>query len=242
MEIDRTARRVLGSLIEKRWTTPDQYPLTLNSLVAACNQKSNRDPEMRLEEFIVDGCLRQLRFSELVMIVERDVGRTTRYAERLSEKLGLSRQEQAILAELMLRGPQSSTELYRRCLRMAQFQNAEEVEGLLHGMAPKGWTKLLPRESGQRHARWQHLFAPASETAEDVTVTAPVELTPLPYSSPTLPTSPTPLPTSSSATAAPAPAPPPRTEELSLLRAEVAALRAEIEALREEVLREPPPA
>jgi uncharacterized protein len=236
MEIDRTARRVLGSMIEKRWTTPEQYPLTLNALTAACNQKSNRDPEMHLEEFLVDGCVRQLRIAELVMIVERDVGRTTRFAERLSERLGLSRQEQAILAELFLRGPQTSPELFRRCLRMAEFQNAEQVESILQGMATKSWTRLQPRESGQRHARWQHLFAPASEKAEEPTRTAPVDVdvpvaTPL-SASPAHPTAAAfPAPVASTA---------PRTEELSLLRAEVAALRAEIEALRDEILREPP--
>src|SRR5262245_12592218 len=106
MEIDKTSRRILGALVEKRWTTPEQYPLTLNALVAACNQKSNRDPELQLEEFLVEGCLYQLRLAELVMVVERESGRTVRYAERFSEKLDLSRQQQALLAELMLRGPQ----------------------------------------------------------------------------------------------------------------------------------------
>src|SRR6187455_2495139 len=166
MQIDRTARRILGSLIEKQWTTPEQYPLTQNALVLACNQKSNRDPEMQLEEFIVAGCLQQLRFDGLVSIVERDVGRTLRYAERLSEKLDLSRQDQAIVAELMLRGPQTSTELHRRCSRMADFKSPEEIEGILQGMAAKHWTKLLPREPREKYPRWTHLFAPANEVEE----------------------------------------------------------------------------
>lgn len=166
MQIDRTARRILGALLEKRWTTPEAYPLTLNSLVLACNQKNNRDPVTQLEEFIVEGCLYQLRLEGLVTVVERDVGRTTRYAERLSEKLDLSRQQQAILCELMLRGPQSVGELYRRCERMAHFENEGEVEGLLRGMADRHWTQLLPRETGQRHQRWRHLFAPADETPD----------------------------------------------------------------------------
>ena len=166
MEIDRTARRVLGALLEKRWSTPEQYPLTLNSLVAACNQKSNRDPEMHLDDFLVEGCLFQLRTAELAMVVERDVGRTTRYAERLSEKLDLSRQQQAIVAELLLRGPQTSNELLRRCERMAHFENEGEVEGLLRGMADLKWAQLLPREPGQRQQRWKHLFTPAGEEPE----------------------------------------------------------------------------
>jgi uncharacterized protein YceH (UPF0502 family) len=140
MRIDRTSRRIIGSLIEKRWTTPEQYPLTLNALVAACNQKSNRDPETQLEEFIVEGALYQLRLEGLVSVVERDTGRAVRYSERLEEKLGLSRQQQAIVAELMLRGPQTAGELSRRCERMAHFENEGEVENLLRGMADRGWT------------------------------------------------------------------------------------------------------
>jgi uncharacterized protein YceH (UPF0502 family) len=166
MRIDRTSRRIIGSLIEKRWTTPEQYPLTLNALVAACNQKSNRDPETQLEEFIVEGALYQLRLEGLVSVVERDTGRAVRYSERLEEKLGLSRQQQAIVAELMLRGPQTAGELSRRCERMAHFENEGEVENLLRGMADRGWTKLLPREPGQRHQRWKHLFAPDDEAPD----------------------------------------------------------------------------
>lgn len=166
MEIDRTARRVLGALLEKRWSTPEQYPLTLNALVLACNQKSNREPEMHLDDFLVEGCLFQLRQAELVSVVERDVGRTLRYAERMSEKLDLSRQQQAVVAELLLRGPQTSHELLRRCERMAHFENEGEVEGLLQGMAEHKWAQLLPREPGQRQQRWKHLFTPAGEEPE----------------------------------------------------------------------------
>lgn len=166
MEIDHTARRILGALLEKKWSTPEQYPLTLNALVLACNQKNNRDPEVHFEAFLVEGCLYQLRLSELVTVVERDVGRTVRYAERLSEKLDLSRQQQAIVAEFLLRGPQTTNELLRRCERMAHFETEGEVEGLLHGMAERGWTQLLPRETGQRQPRWKHLFTPAAEVPE----------------------------------------------------------------------------
>jgi uncharacterized protein YceH (UPF0502 family) len=214
MEIDKTARRVLGSLIEKQWTTPEQYPLTQNALVLACNQKSNRDPEMQLEEFIVAGCLQQLRFDGLVSVVERDVGRTLRYAERLSEKLDLSRQDQAILAELMLRGPQTATELHRRCSRMADFKSPEEIEGILDGMAAKHWTKLLPREPREKYPRWTHLFAPANEIAEAPTRTAEVAL-----ETPDI---------------RPAASPPkaPWTDDVASLRADIEALRAEMDELR----------
>ena len=215
MEIDRTARRILGSLIEKRWTTPEAYPLTLNSLVLACNQKSNRDPETQLEEFLVEGCLYQLRLSELIMVVERDTGRAVRYSERLSDKLDLSRQQQAIVAELMLRGPQTVGELLRRCERMAHFENEGEVENILRGMAERHWAKLLPREAREKHPRWTHLFAPANEAPEEraapaASATAPsAELRP---------------------SAAPLKAP--WSDEIASLRAEIDALRAEVAELR----------
>lgn len=215
MEIDKTSRRILGALIEKRWTTPDQYPLTLNSLVLACNQKSNRDPEMQIEEFIVEGCLYQLRLSELVMVVERDVGRAVRYSERLSEKLDLSRQQQAIVAELLLRGPQTPGELFRRCERMAHFENEGEVENLLRGMAERHWTKLLPREARERHARWTHLFTPANEAEEAPTRTAEVAV-PAVY-------------------AAAAPPKAPWADEIASLRGEIEELRREMASLQAQI-------
>ncbi len=237
MEIDRTSRRIVGALIEKRWTTPEQFPLTLNSLVAACNQKSNRDPEMQLEEPFIEGCLYQLRLEGLVTVVERDTGRATRYDERMSEKLGLSRPEQAVVAELLLRGPQTSHELFRRCERMAHFENAEQVEAILRGFASKGWTELLPREPGQRHARWRHLFAPAAEAAQ-----AP-ERAATPESEATTATAPIAIaaPAAVAAVAA-SPAPPAAARsdaEIAALREEVAALRAEVAELRARLDRAP---
>lgn len=214
MEIDKTARRVLGSLIEKQWTTPEQYPLTLNALLLACNQKSNRHPEMQIEEFILEGVLYQLRLDGLVTIVEREVGRTKRYAERMAEKLDLSRQDQAIVAELMLRGPQTSPELFTRCARMADFQNVEQVDGILQGMAAKHWTKLLPREARQRHPRWMHLFAPASEVEE----------------TPTAATAEIPVATELRPAASPPKAP--WADDVASLRADIEALRAEVDELR----------
>jgi uncharacterized protein YceH (UPF0502 family) len=213
MQIDRTSRRILGSLIEKRWTTPEQYPLTLNALVLACNQKSNRDPETNFEEFLVEGCLYQLRIAELVMVVERDSGRAVRYGERLSEKLDLSRQQQAIVAELMLRGPQTAGELLRRGERMAHFQNEGEVEGLLKGMSDRGWALLLPRETGQRMPRWKHLFTPPGEDAEEPTRSGTVVLAP-------------------ETLRAALPPKAPWADDVEKLRAEIEALRGEVAALR----------
>jgi uncharacterized protein YceH (UPF0502 family) len=217
MEIDKTSRRILGSLIEKKWTTPEQYPLTLNALVLACNQKSNRDPEMALQEFIVEGCLYQLRIEGMISVVERDTGRAVRYAERIEEKLDLSRQQQAVVAELMLRGPQTAGELLRRCERMAHFENEGEVETILRGMADRKWAQLLPREIGQRHQRWKHLFAPASEASEEQTLQA-------------VPTSE--MDTVERAVTASSPSKAPWSDEIAALRTEVEALKTEVAGLR----------
>ncbi|MHC4860765.1 MAG: DUF480 domain-containing protein [Planctomycetota bacterium] len=205
MELDRTERRILCSLIEKRWTTPDQYPLSLPALVAACNQKSNRDPVFALEEFEVEGAIRSLIQKKLIFVREKEGGRVPRYSERLAENLGLSRPSAAVLAELVLRGPQTAPELLRRGTRMAPFEGVEEVQETLRTLGTQGLTRLLPRRSGQRHPRWTHLLEPASET-EDEPCAAP------------------------EAPAAEAPAPPPPPPGLA---ERVAALEEDVRALRE---------
>jgi len=167
MELDRTEARVLGALIEKRWTTPDAYPLSLNALIAACNQKSNRAPVLHLEEFEILGCLMELRQKGLTMIHERDGGRVRRYGERLTDELRMSRQEIAILAELLLRGPQTAGELTRRCGRMAPMGSQSDVDELLRELARGGHAHLLSRESGQRYARWQQLLCTQTDAPAD---------------------------------------------------------------------------
>lgn len=163
MHLDRTTRRILGSLVEKRYATPEQYPLTLNALVLACNQKSNRDPEMHLEEFIVEGCLRQLRVEGWVTVVEREYGRAVRYGERLVEQLALSDEEAAVMAELLLRGPQTEQELHRRCERMKPLGTLDGAVAILRGLESRSLVRHLPRETGQRVARWKHLLSPPDE-------------------------------------------------------------------------------
>lgn len=166
MELDQTERRILGALIEKQWTTPDQYPLTLNGLVSACNQKSNRDPVLTIEDFEIEGCLRGLRTKGLVMVHERDGGRVQRFSERLGHELDVSKPELSIIAELLLRGPQTAPELYRRCARMASYESSGDVSGLLRELASRHLVHLLPKGAGQRHARWEHRLAPEGEPAE----------------------------------------------------------------------------
>ena len=179
MELDRTEARILGALVEKRWTTPDQYPLSVNALVAACNQKSNRDPVLHLESFEVEGCLMGLRQRGLVMVHEQVGGRVPRYGEKLMDELRVSREEMAILAELLLRGPQTAGELFRRCKRMAPYASQQQVEAMLRDLAGGHFVYLQAKESGQRYARWGQRLCTAGEAdpaeAETVAdVAAPV--------------------------------------------------------------------
>jgi len=169
MQLDRTERRILGSLIEKRWSTPDQYPLSLNALVAACNQKSNRDPALSLEDFEISGCLMGLREKGLVLIRDRDGGRVQRYAEKLTEELTLEPLAGAVIAELMLRGPQTAPELSRRVTRMVPVDGVGPLEECLADLARNHLVMLQGRQSGQRHARWVHLLRDETE-GEDAEV------------------------------------------------------------------------
>ena len=219
MELDQTERRVLGSMLEKRWTTPDAYPLSLNALVSACNQKSNRDPVLKLEEFEITGCLLTLRQRGLVMQHESYTGRVPRYGERLVEQLAVDREEGAVLAELMNRGPQTAPELARRCSRMTPIKGADQAGDVLRGLAEKRLARVLPRGSGQRHARWEHLLSLADESAPSVVETSE----PAPG-----PAAPTPAPAPAPAVATPSPS---MADELAALRREVEDLRARIETL-----------
>jgi uncharacterized protein YceH (UPF0502 family) len=221
MELDRTERRVLGALMEKRWTTPEQYPLSFNALILACNQKSNRDPVLDLEEFEVRGVLLALMVKGLATRILREGGRTERYSERLTEELALDRSGSALLAELMLRGPQTAPELHRRAGRMEPSLSMAAVEQAFAAQASAGLVRLLPREPGQRHARWTHRLAPAAEVEAPPAAEAPApgEAEPRP----------------------PAPRPPvqPAPDELAELRREIAGLRERIERL--EASAAPPP-
>lgn len=222
MHLDPTERRVLGALIEKRFTTPDVYPLTLNALVAACNQKSNRDPVMALEDFEISGCLLGLRQRQLLMQHESYGGRVPHYSERFLDEMALTREEGAVLAELMLRGDQTATELQRRCARMADFKHPETASNLLRELARKGLVELQPRASGQRHARWRHLLAPEGEArpAARMDDEEPDDLPP-PTRAPAAPPS--------------GPAAPPG--ELAQLREEIAELRRRVESLEDQITR-----
>ena len=161
--------RVLGSLIEKEITTPDYYPLSLNALVAACNQSSNRNPVVHFEEDTVTHALDSLREKKLIHMVDRGDSRVTKYRHVLYEAMSLGRPAIAVMCVLMLRGPQTVGEIRTRSNRLYNFSSLEEVEitlnSLMSGEAP--FIVRLPRQSGQKEVRYAHLLS------GEVTLTEP---------------------------------------------------------------------
>ena len=153
--------RVLGSLIEKEITTPEYYPLSLNALVNACNQKSNRDPVMNLDEAAVRQALHSLDGESLVRYVSAADSRVTKYEHRLQEAFNFYRYEVAILCVLLLRGPQTPGELRGRAERMHPFDDLGAVQSsLLHLMKREPpLVKVLPRQPGTKEARYVHLLS-----------------------------------------------------------------------------------
>jgi uncharacterized protein len=152
--------RVVGSLIEKQLTTPQQYPLTMNSLLLACNQSSNRDPVVDFDERTVDGVLASLKSAGILRFVHPSHGRSvTRYRQVLEERLGLDTTELALLGVLLLRGPQTAGELRSRTERMADFDGIAAVDAELERLAarPEPLARRLPRRPGQKEERWVQL-------------------------------------------------------------------------------------
>ncbi len=161
--------RVLGSLVEKEFTTPDHYPLTLNSLVNACNQKSNRYPVVALEEADVTAALDSLRKKGLAYRIRSTEFRVPKYEHDMGGKLGLEGLELAVLAELMLRGPQTPGELRTRCRRMQPVGTREEILAVLGALAARDegpYVVQLPRLPRQTEARWAHLMSGEPEIDE----------------------------------------------------------------------------
>ena len=162
IHLDSGEVRVLGSLLEKEITTPEYYPLSLNALLNACNQKSNRDPVVHFDEQTVESILYTLRDKGLSLNITGAGSRVPKYGHRLSEKLNLGRRELAVLCELMLRGPQTLGELRTRADRMHHFDDTAEVESVLDRI-PELATKL-PRRPGEKEARYAHLLSGTPET------------------------------------------------------------------------------
>jgi uncharacterized protein YceH (UPF0502 family) len=158
--------RVVGCLIEKQLTTPQQYPLTLNALVAACNQSSNRDPVFNYDDGVVEAALASLRGVGLVRFLHPSHGRSViRFAHALDERLGLDERALSVLSVLLLRGAQTAGELRVRTERTASFEGIGDVESELARLSAREepLAVRLGRRPGQKEERWAQLIAPAAD-------------------------------------------------------------------------------
>ena len=211
VELNALEARVIGCLLEKQVTTPDQYPLSLNALVAACNQKSNRDPMMNVDEPTVQRTIDELAKKHLVIERSGFGSRVPKYQHRFCNTefstLKLSAEELAIVCELLVRGPQTPGELRSRASRLAPFTDVTQVEAVLEGLRTREdgpFVVRLAREPGRRDSRYAHLFSgPVADVAP--------------------PESDTPAPAGRGAGTA---------ERLERLEQEVVALREELAALK----------
>ena len=155
---------MLGCLLEKERTVPDQYPLTLNALVSACNQTSSREPVMHLGEHEVQSVLDGLKPQGLLRFVHPSHGRSvTRYRQVADEAWQFDPPTAAVVAVLLLRGPQTAAEVRSRAERLHEFGSVDEVEAVLRDLAASGRAQLLERQYGQKEARWQQLLAEEAE-------------------------------------------------------------------------------
>ncbi|MGI9075176.1 MAG: YceH family protein [Bryobacteraceae bacterium] len=172
--LDPVEVRVLGALIEKEATTPEYYPLSLNALVNACNQKSNRDPVVEYDQDTVEDAVERLRENKLALTIVGS-GRVKKYAQRISETLNLGRRELAVLCTLLLRGPQTLGEIKDRSERMFALADPAEAERVLDKLAEwpeHALLKKLSRQPGQKDARYAHLLS-GEPRAEPPTEVAP---------------------------------------------------------------------
>jgi uncharacterized protein YceH (UPF0502 family) len=172
--------RVLGSLIEKDITTPDYYPLSLNALVNACNQKNNRDPIMTLEEDSVSHALATLQEKRLAGPASGADSRVTKYEHRLQEVFNFDRREIAILCVLLLRGPQTPGELRSRTERMYRFEALDDIVSTLDRLSQRQppLAAILPRQPGTKESRYMQLFSGDAPPAELLPVRAPARSSP----------------------------------------------------------------
>jgi uncharacterized protein YceH (UPF0502 family) len=168
MNLNELEIRILGCLMEKELTTPEQYPLTLNALVSACNQKSNRDPVMTLTEADMLRGLEGLGSRGLARLTTTG-GRVAKYCHSVASKLELAEPSRALLAELMLRGPQTVGELRNRCERMVEFADLAAVEATLMELQQCGPPMVvrLPRQAGRKEPRYAQVFMGMPEFVEE---------------------------------------------------------------------------
>jgi uncharacterized protein YceH (UPF0502 family) len=225
-ELTPPEQRVLGCLIEKRWTTPDQYPLSLNGLRLACNQSTNRDPVTNYDEATVRDAAQRLSLYGLARLASGHGSRATKYRHLAEDALGLGREELAVLAVLLLRGAQTPGELKARTERMASLGSLDEVERVLQTLTEREYVRRIGRRPGQKEDRFEHLLGAAGGSEDQAAAPAPA---------------PVQLPAPASVQM-PAPAPPETpaaarngglADRVAALEAEVATLRSELEELRE---------
>jgi len=173
MNLTEIETRVLGSLIEKDITTPDYYPLSLNALVNACNQKNNRDPVMTSDEAAVRDALATLQEKRMAGPASGADSRVTKFEHRLQEVFNFDRREIAIVCVLLLRGPQTPGELRGRTDRMYHFEALEDIVSTLDRLAQRepSLACILPRQPGTKESRYMHLFS--GEPPEGITIAGP---------------------------------------------------------------------
>lgn len=178
--LNETEVRVLGSLIEKQITTPEYYPLTLNSLTAACNQKNNRNPVTALAESEVEQALDSLRDKNLAYVFHGSTSRVPKFKHVAPENLQLNPAELAAMCVLMLSGPQTMGEIRTRGSRMYEFSGLEEVEQTLHSLSTRETDPLvtkLARQPGQKDARFAHLLCGVPHLEIAAEASAPIKST-----------------------------------------------------------------
>jgi hypothetical protein len=170
VDLDATEIRVLGCLVEKQRTTPDQYPLSLNSLRLACNQATNRDPVVDYDDATVRAAVDRLSRRGLVRLASGPGGRVAKYRHLLDEELGRVPSQVALLAVLLLRGPQTPGELKQRVERLYPYGSLEDVQRALDALADAELVERLPRRPGQSQDRWRHLLGAAEDAPEELRV------------------------------------------------------------------------
>ena len=166
--LNEVETRVLGALVEKEATTPDYYPLSLNALINACNQKSNRDPVMNLDEDAVRQALHSLNEKGLAGTASTAENRVPKFEHRLGEAFNFGRPETAVLCVLFLRGPQTPGELRGRTERMYRFEDLGQVQSALQRLMQREppLVKMLPRQPGTKESRYAHLLSGDVELSE----------------------------------------------------------------------------
>jgi hypothetical protein len=167
-ELTPPEQRVLGCLIEKRWTTPEQYPLSLNGLRLAANQLTNRDPVTDYDEATIRQAAQRLSQYGLARLASGHGSRAVKYRHLAEEALSLQRPELALLAVLLLRGPQTPGELKARTERMASFDSLADLDRALDGLNQQGYARRMARRPGQKEDRFEHLLGEADARTDAV--------------------------------------------------------------------------